>query len=76
MTREKLRRLLAGEVRRQTSVPEDQIDHVVDQIFDAAEKAKAKGIELDEIELPRPRIDGYPHSSDFCELTSARQNLT
>ena len=51
MTREKLRQLLAQEVRRQTSVPEDQIDYVVDQILDAAEKAKAQGVELDEIEL-------------------------
>jgi nitrogen regulatory protein PII len=51
MTREKLRELLAQEVRRQTSVPEDQIDHVVDQIIEAAEKAKAKGVELNEIEL-------------------------
>jgi hypothetical protein len=51
MTREKLRQLLAQEVRRQTSVPEDQIDHVVDQIIKAAEKAKAEGVELNEIEL-------------------------
>ena len=51
MTKKQLRQLLADEVRRQTSVPEDQIDHVVDQILDAAEKAKADGIELDEIEL-------------------------
>ena len=51
MTREKLRQLLAQEVRLQTSVPEDQIDHVVDQILDAAEKAKAEGVELNEIEL-------------------------
>jgi hypothetical protein len=51
MTREKLRQLLAQEVRRQTSVPEDQIDYVVDQILDAAEKAKAQGVELNEIEL-------------------------
>jgi hypothetical protein len=51
MTKEQLRQLLADEVRRQTSVPEDQIEHVVNQILDAAEKAKADGIELDEIEL-------------------------
>ncbi len=51
MTREKLRQLLALEVRRQTSVPEDQIDQVVDQILDAAEKARAQGVELTEIEL-------------------------
>ena len=51
MIKKQLRQLLADEVRRQTSVPEDQIDHVVDQILDAAEKAKADGIELDEIEL-------------------------
>ena len=51
MTRDQLRQLLAEEVRRQTSVPEDQIESVVDQILDAAEKAKAEGVELDEIEL-------------------------
>jgi hypothetical protein len=51
MTREKLRLLLAQQVRSQTSVPEDQIDYVVDQIIEAAEKAKAEGVELNEIEL-------------------------
>ena len=51
MTKEQLRQLLAQQVRRQTSVPEDQINYVVDQILDAAEKAKAQGVELNEIEL-------------------------
>ena len=55
MTREKLRQLLADEVRRQTSVPEDQVDKIVDQILDAAEKARDQGIELTEVELQLDR---------------------
>jgi hypothetical protein len=46
-----LRCIIAGDLRRQTNVPEDQIDHVIDQLLDALEKAKADGRALDEVEL-------------------------
>jgi integrase len=46
-----LRREIEEDLSGQTTFPEDQIDHVIDQMLDTLEKAKAEGRELDEVEL-------------------------